>query len=439
MIKNAGFSFGPAIVAEARRAGVQLALALALVEQESGFRNIFGCDSGHQRNAAPWCHQDVTRQRVQELIRFVDKGGVSNGVGLTQLTSINLIKRAEAEGGAHTVTAQCRVGFRYLHDLIERHHERKGIGAYNGGEGNPNMRYADSVLALKAKWQSRINQVLGGNGSSPPGDAEVHRDLTLTTPYAEGSDVIALQRAINNRARELPFTDADLTKDGELGPHTIGACGRVAFALGLSEPDCSVIKAGNVVQLTQQLIRDPSRLNAAQRQRAVARAPELRSRYEARKQGARAAVRWARSKIGAHENPAGSNWGQPVQDWITFTGYDGPVFWCGCFVAYAVVKKGGANVPERIRLGYDEYIIDDARAGRNGFERAVSAEQARPGDIATVSFRHIGLVVGRTKDGLIHTIDGNTSASDGSNPNGGQVAEHRRPVSEVTCVGRLRY
>ncbi|HEX2319089.1 MAG TPA: hypothetical protein VHJ18_08925 [Streptosporangiaceae bacterium] len=439
MVKSEGFSFGPAIVAEARHTGVQLALALALVEQESGFRNIFGCDSGHQRSSAPWCHQDVTHRRVQELITFVDRGGVSNGVGLTQLTSIDLIKQAEAEGGAHTVDAQCRVGFRYLHDLIERHHEREGIGAYNGGEGDPNMRYADSVLALRAKWQSRINHALGGNGVSPPGDAEVHRDLILTTPYTEGPDIFALQRAVNNRARELPFTDADLTKDGQLGLHTISACGRVAFALGLSEPDCSAIKAGTLVQVTQKLIRDPSKLNAAQRQRAAARLPELQRRYEARKSGARAAVRWARSKIGAHENPAGSNWGKPVQEWITFTGYDGPVFWCGCFVAFAVVKQGGANVPDRMRLGFHEYINEDAMAGRNGFDRAVSVDQARPGDIATFNFKHIGLVVGRTKDGLIHTIDGNTSASDGSNPNGGEVAEHRRPVSEVLCVGRLRY
>jgi hypothetical protein len=439
MVKDEGFSFGPAIVSEARRAGVQLALALALVEQESGFRNIFGCDSGHRRNSAPWCHQDVTHERVQELISLVDSGGVSNGVGLTQLTSIGLIKQAESEGGAHTVDAQCRVGFRFLHDLIERHHEREGIGAYNGGEANPNMRYADSVLALRAAWQSRINRALGGNGAAPPGDAEVHRDLILTSPYTEGPDIFALQRAINNRARELPFTEADLTKDRQLGPHTISACGRVAFALGLSEADCSVIKAGSIVQLTQELIRDPSKLNAAQRERAAARAPELKRRFEARKSGARVAVRWARSKIGVQENPPDSNWGHPVQDWITFTGYGGPVFWCGCFVAFAVVKKGGAKVPDPIRLGYHEYINEDATAGRNGFERAVSVNDARPGDVATFSFKHIGLVVGRTKGGLIHTIDGNTSASDGSNPNGGEVAEHRRPVSEVMCVGRLRY
>lgn len=438
MVRGAGFSFGPAIVAESKREGVQLALALALVEQESGFRNIFGCDLG-PRNTVPWCHQDLTHDRVKALIAHVEGGGTSNGVGLTQLTSIDFIRQAEAEGGAHTVEAQCRVGFRVLHGLIQRHSERVGIGAYNGGEGNPNLNYADSVLALRAKWQARINQALGGGGGAAPGDAAVHRDLTLTTPYTEGPDVKALQRAIDARARELPYTDARLTIDGQFGPYTLRASRRVAFALGLSDEVCSAIKAGKVVQLAQQLIRHPSELSAEDHQRARDREPELKRRYEARRVGARAAVRWARSKIGVHEKPAESNWGHPVQDWILFTGYDGPVFWCGCFVAFAVVKKGGAKVPERIRLGFDHHINEDAHAGKNGFERAVDVHHAKPGDIATFNFRHIGLVVGPTKNGMIHTIDGNTTASDGSNNNGGEVAEHRRPVDLVTCVGRLRY
>jgi hypothetical protein len=112
---------------------------------------------------------------------------------------------------------------------------------------------------------------------------------------------------------------------------------------------------------------------------------------------------------------------------------------CGCFVALAVVEKGGADIPQRIRLGFDLHINDDARAVRNGFERAVPASDTKPGDIATFNFRHIALVAGSTKDGMIQTIDGNSSASNGTNNNGGEVAEHRRSVSLVTCVGRLRY
>ena len=159
VVSDAGHLFGPEILAESKRAGLPFALALALVDQESTFQNIFGCDLG-PRDSVPWCHQPVTRDRVQALIAHVEGGGISNGVGLTQLTSIDLIQQAEAEGGSHNVVPQCRVGFGHLHDLIERHGEQVGIGAYNGGEGNPQLDYATSVLGLRDKWQALINRTL---------------------------------------------------------------------------------------------------------------------------------------------------------------------------------------------------------------------------------------------------------------------------------------
>jgi hypothetical protein len=159
MVRDAGHRYGPSILATSKRERLSFALALALVEQESGFQNIFGCDLGPQ-SGAPFCHQAVTRDRVQALIRHVNAGGTSNGVGLTQLTSIGFIRQAEALGGAHRVRPQCRVGFGLLHDLIERHGEHTGCGAYNGGEGNPIAAFADSVLALRDKWQRLINQTL---------------------------------------------------------------------------------------------------------------------------------------------------------------------------------------------------------------------------------------------------------------------------------------
>jgi hypothetical protein len=438
MIKGAGGDFAPTIIAEAKREGLPLSLALALVDQESSFRNIFGCDLG-ERDTVPWCHQDVTKERVGQLIRHVNAGGVSNGVGLTQLTSIGFIQQAQAEGGAHKASAQLRIGFRTLHDLIERHGERIGIGAFNGGEGNPQLDYADDVLELKAKWRGRIQRALGGGDASPPGDAAVHRDLTLTTPETKGPDIKELQKSLNTRGRELPFTDVKLDTDSEYGTRSGRAAHRVAFALGISDDECQQIKGGKLCQLSQQLLRDPSGLSPEDRQRCRARKPILKRRYEAQQQGARQAVKWARRQIGTTEHPKGSNWGHPVEDWITFTGYGGPVLWCGCFVAFAVIEKGGAQIPTRIRLGLDTAINDDARAGRNGFARDVKVDNAKAGDIATFDFRHIALVAGPTRNGMIHTVDGNTSASNGSNNNGGEVAEHRRPVSQVTCVGRLEY
>ena len=273
-----------------------------------------------------------------------------------------------------------------------------------------------------------------------PGDAAVHRDLTLTTPETKGPDVKALQQAINARGRELPFTDAKLKTDNEFGTHTAAAAHRVAFALGLSDQECEKIKAGQLIQLSQQLIRDPSGLSPDDRRRRRARKPILKRRYEAQQGGAKEALKWARKQIGVTEHPKGSNWGHPVQDWITFTGYREPE---SSGAAASSLSPSSRRAAPRFRSGSGSAStptsMSDARAGRNGFERAVSVDNAKPGDIATFSFRHIALVAGPTRNGMIHTIDGNSSASSGSNNNGGEVAEHKRSANVVTCVGRLHY
>lgn len=144
---------GKLIYEEAKRAGLELALARALVEQESGNRNIFGCDWGPQGDRPPYCHQAVTRARVQALLR----AGKANGVGLTQLTSFGYVQAAERLGGAHLPRNQLRVGFQVLAGFIRRHGLRTGIGAYNGGEGNPQFGYADEVLAKRAVWKQRLS------------------------------------------------------------------------------------------------------------------------------------------------------------------------------------------------------------------------------------------------------------------------------------------
>lgn len=150
--RSHGARYAWAIIRAARAKGIGVALGFALVEQESGFKNIFGCDAG-----GLFCHQDVTAARVDMLIRSVHAGGTSNGVGLTQLTSIGLIEAAERAGGAHRPRCQLSVGFGYLHDLIAQLGQHNGIGAFNGGPGNPIDSYADSVEALVRKWQGILN------------------------------------------------------------------------------------------------------------------------------------------------------------------------------------------------------------------------------------------------------------------------------------------
>jgi len=144
------------VTEEASRAHLQPAQALALIAQESGFKNIFGCDHGSQGGRPPYCHEQVTRDRCLALRNC----GTTNGVGWTQLTSVDYVDKARALGGEWEIRNQCRVGFELLKGNIDWGGEFKGFGAYNGGRGNPIAAYAESCLALKKQWQARIDNAV---------------------------------------------------------------------------------------------------------------------------------------------------------------------------------------------------------------------------------------------------------------------------------------
>lgn len=156
--------------------------------------------------------------------------------------------------------------------------------------------------------------------------------------------------------------------------------------------------------------------------------------------GAGAAVAWALKQVGITENPAGSNWGHPVEDWIKYTGYTTPEPWCGCFVCFAVVNIGGAAIPVRSRMGYGPSIIADANTGVNGFH-AVPFSQAQAGDhLILWGGEHQALCRGKPSGSTIPTVEGNTSPSSaGSQFNGGCVAAKTRNASDISVVARPNY
>lgn len=161
----------------------------------------------------------------------------------------------------------------------------------------------------------------------------------------------------------------------------------------------------------------------------------LTRKVRRQRRGGKAAVAWGMRKVGITESPPESNWGPEIGQWIKYTGYSGPVYWCGCFACYAVVKVGKAAVPNRIRLGYTGYIVQDARANVNGL-RAVSFADARPGDILVYDFDHIG-VFRSISGSTVYTVEGNTSpGSSGHQSNGGGVWDRIRSTSDVLCVAR---
>lgn len=154
---------GETMVEEVERQGengLYLSTAAALVEKESGFKNLFGCDwSSKWTNVPPYCQVAVTKDRVRKLIANVKNGGGQNGIGLTQLTSINYVYEAEKMGGAHLPRYQMRVGFRVLLDHIASLSWPAGAAAYNAGAGNWRAvidTYGADMARLQKEWAERL-------------------------------------------------------------------------------------------------------------------------------------------------------------------------------------------------------------------------------------------------------------------------------------------
>lgn len=157
---------GELIVEEVERQGkngLYLSTACALIQKESGFKLLFGCDHGKGRGfaQAPYCQVRVTRNRVKTLIgpkRNFPHG--QNGIGLTQLTSAEFVLRAEKMGGAHLPRYQMRVGFDLLLELILDLGFQPGASAYNAGRGgwrNVYDTYGASVVRLQKEWANRLD------------------------------------------------------------------------------------------------------------------------------------------------------------------------------------------------------------------------------------------------------------------------------------------
>lgn len=151
-------SIGRTLVQE--RGGLWVSTAAALVEKESGGKNLFGCDwGGTWITVPPYCQVAVTRRRVQALLANIEDGGGQNGVGLTQLTALEYVLAAEREGGAHLPRYQMRVGFRLLNELIGELGFQAGAAAYNAGRGNWQSvyhTYGADVVRLQQEWQRRL-------------------------------------------------------------------------------------------------------------------------------------------------------------------------------------------------------------------------------------------------------------------------------------------
>lgn len=279
---------------------------------------------------------------------------------------------------------------------------------------------------------------------TPSTDPSVHRDLVVSDPPQEGRDVANLQRAVKDRltARGL-LDDVPVPTHGKFTHATWVACVEAGYFLGLLSDTYLKTDEGRGVTTegAQAIIRNPDRRSGDQLSRAKERAGQLERgpRYYddlahaagvTPGKGVKSALAFAESRIGTTENPAGSNWGHPVQDWIRAAGYTSPVPWCGC-AANAFLMAGGQPSGAGW-IGYTPAIIVHARNGIGGWSWHGTTD-GEPGDLALFDTPggdpavHVGMVEKPISATTYQTIEGNTSSgSAGSQDHGGGVFRRQR-------------
>lgn len=128
-------------------------------------------------------------------------------------------------------------------------------------------------------------------------------------------------------------------------------------------------------------------------------------------------VRAAEKYLGVRENPRGSNSGTLIDAWLKASGSTTPNPWCAAFASCVVAEagfplKGGPSASCRTLRERANTLGRWTQNPKRGYLGIVKGD------------KHIVIVEKVAADGTIHDISGNTSASDGSSYNGGEVARH---------------
>jgi hypothetical protein len=162
-------------VEAAHNAGLELAIACAFLEQESGGgNNVFGHDrdaQGHYIFPAKDGSVAVTEELYKEYKRrrgAKGQGGMQ-GVGPMQLTWFSFQDDADKLGGCWHPRANMQTGFERAADLIRRNGLKLGIKAYNGS-GAQADRYLQQMLPRIDKWRAKLKvppKLLTAPGTSP--------------------------------------------------------------------------------------------------------------------------------------------------------------------------------------------------------------------------------------------------------------------------------
>lgn len=147
------------------------------------------------------------------------------------------------------------------------------------------------------------------------------------------------------------------------------------------------------------------------------------------------ALNVAISQLGKHEEPLGSNWGKPVQDYLHSVNIGFPASWCMAFVywCFEQIKDTSRAIPNPlVKTG------GVLRAWNEADKKYRVVGDPQPGDIFIMSFGgglgHTGIVE-KVDANFVYTIDGNTN--DSGSREGIEVCRKQRPRNKM--LGYLRY
>lgn len=150
------------------------------------------------------------------------------------------------------------------------------------------------------------------------------------------------------------------------------------------------------------------------------------------------AVRAALTMVGKVENNNDAPWLHKMENDLPHDRLDWMVPgnpYCGLGVIWSWWVGAKKELP-------DGYVYTPNICGGGAYGRKVSAYDAKPGDSVVFHFgsggaKHVGLARGPAKNGVIPTVEFNTSPSDaGSQGNGGGVWPRNRSLGLVLCVVR---
>lgn len=155
---------GELIVAAAKKRGLSVQAACALLQKESLGLHIFGGDWGTEFvDRVPFNHLPVTRLRLVTLLAGVRAGRwKSNGVGEGQLTWPGFLEDCERlhPDGAADVQTNLEYSFGLLVGYLKKYPEAEAWGAYNRGESGradaTGRAYARDCMRFRDEWAKRL-------------------------------------------------------------------------------------------------------------------------------------------------------------------------------------------------------------------------------------------------------------------------------------------